>query len=160
MGDIDYTVRRTWAERLFSLPWRPWVSTKQVRDTAAERDRRWRELLKNSRLGLVDAAPAPAKRSRSGRESAAPAATNSRESTITGLEVDYLTIAAIEACFHRPSEERPAFESGGGGSYAGGGASGSWSDDSPSCPASNYSSTSSTPECSSSSDSGSSSWSD
>lgn len=42
---ITMTVRRTWRERLFTLPWRPFTRTKQVPDEAmAEVVKHWQSI--------------------------------------------------------------------------------------------------------------------
>lgn len=48
------TVRRSWRDRFFTFPWRPWVATKQVRDWKAPFTPHTRPLMRQGDRGHTD----------------------------------------------------------------------------------------------------------
>lgn len=132
-------VRRTWWERLFTIPWRPLQATRQERD--------WKAELAHARHATVKGPkqlppyirslprestrpppppPPPATSPRRVSEAPAPAADDSLAAYA------FLGAAAVAKASRdtSASDPTPEFKSGGGGEFAGGGASGSWDDSS------------------------------
>jgi hypothetical protein len=130
MTPIFKTVRRTWRDRLFSLPWRPLKSHALVRDHEAE-----------ARAAVQAAAvswPAIPRKSSARRASGisvVPTHTyvhaTSPSPTPSPSGDSFLMTASMLGLMsdtreHECSSRRDDFASGGGGDFGGGGASGSW----------------------------------
>lgn len=161
---IYRTVRRTWRERLFTLPWTPHRAWRKERDHVAESEahfERLRAALKAHREARLTPGVAS-----SGRVSAAYVGKTDTTGTATYVpSPSYSAPVWFTSEAAQPAQPAEVFQSLGGGDFGGAGATASWEAPAPapstdsyassSCSASDYSSSSSSDY--SSSDSSSSS---
>lgn len=138
---IFKTVQRTLLERVFSWPWNPWVATKQERDYAAEfAPQPHGHKLGTQRAGQTSRAtghapprpmPAPAAHVPRRHEPASRPTDDSDSWAL--IAAAKLASQQADRLFVARTEPEP-IESGGGGQFAGGGASDSFEVNPPSPP--------------------------
>lgn len=125
---ITSHARRNWRERLFSWPWRPWVSTKPV-----EYKVEVRATPKEARKPATPQGPQFVDRAHRTPFKAAPITSTPSEaarrldSDDTPYQYDPtpMIMAIASALDSTPSDDTP-ITSGGGGDFGGGGATASW----------------------------------
>lgn len=149
---IMKTVRRTWNQRLFTWPWRPWVATQQVCDWKAEFARPSRATKDTVRAAMAAHKPPVVQRSPM-RMPGTRAANETRTdaSAPTDNVLRFVSSKPHDAA-RTPFTYQSGFVSGGGGEFTGGDASASYE-----APSSSDSSSSSSSDGGSSSSSSSSS---